>query len=64
MKIFYQKIKNEEEFLHCEEENKYSILEFISYEFKEDGYYEFLLEYPKISGYNDWKQKNILNRNI
>ena len=35
---------------------KFSIFGFITSDFKIDGQYEFLLEYPELSGYNKWKQ--------
>ena len=63
LKIFYHDSSNknwftsDEELLHCNEEDKYSIFEYISPDFKINDYYEFLLEYPGLSGYNNWKQK-------
>jgi len=37
---------------------KYSIFQTLDDSFKVDGCYEFLLQYPEISGYNRWKQLN------
>ena len=36
--------------------NLYSIFWEISNKFKIEGYFEFLLEYPELIGYNRWKQ--------
>ena len=63
LKIFYHNSINDEwfntdeEFFYCTEDNKYSIFEYITNEFKIEGFYEFLLEYPSVDGYNNWKQK-------
>jgi len=36
--------------------HKYSIFQLISPDFITDGYFEFLLEYPDVSGFNQWRQ--------
>jgi len=48
-----------EEAMFSENPNKYSIFSKIGDEYKIDGYYEFLLEYPTFDGYNRWKQSDL-----
>ena len=65
LKIFYHNVTGGEQFYFQSDEEalwshtpqKYSILGLISDKFKINEYYEFLLEYPEIKGFNDWKQK-------
>ena len=38
-------------------EYQYSIIGSIGQNYKKDGYFEYLLEYPELGGYNRWKQK-------
>ena len=64
--LFYQNISKEEdfiteysEFLFVDEREKFSIFQYVyqhKNEFKTNGFYEFLLEYPSLSGYNEWMQ--------
>ena len=61
--LFYQNIytindfiKEESEFLYVNQRTKFSIFKFINEDFKYDNFYEFLLEYPSLEGYNQWKQ--------
>jgi len=42
--------------LSSDEPNLYSILHKITDSYKINGKFEFLLEYPELSGYNRWKQ--------
>ena len=46
-----------EEALYTNKPQKFSIIGLITPEFKNNDYYEFLLEYPEVEGYNNWKQK-------
>ena len=48
--------ENYEEIEYINTTTKFSIFGFITEDFKIDGQYEFLLEYPELSGYNKWKQ--------
>ena len=63
LKIFYHNSKNGDWFtsfddlLSINTEMRYSILGLITEQFKSGDYYEFLLQYPGIPGYNNWKQK-------
>ena len=62
LKIFYHDVTggvyfdNEEEALFSNTPQKFSILGLITSDFKINNYYEFVLEYPGIEGYNHWKQ--------
>ena len=66
LKIFYHNstggvwFKNEEEINFIEEPQRYSILGLVNKKLNLGGYYEFLLQYPEIEGYNNWKQKTFL----
>jgi len=42
--------------INSDEPNLYSILHKVTDDYKISGKYEFLLEYPELSGYNRWKQ--------
>ena len=65
LKIFYHDVtegtkyyfQSDDEVLLSNTPQKFSILGLITPEFKIGEYYEFLLEYPGIDGYNNWKQK-------
>ena len=64
IKVYYQDVdlgnySEINEALSCNEPGKYSILreaKHIEHYYK--GVYEFLLEYPELTGYNRWKQSN------
>ena len=47
---------DENEFLYVVERQKFSIFKYINGDFNYHGYYEFLIEYPALEGYNQWKQ--------
>lgn len=47
---------SESEVLLTNSNQKYSILNILDEEYRIDYYFEFLLEYPGIQGYNRWKQ--------
>ena len=64
LKIFYHYSKNGDWFTnltdlyHINTKTRFSILELITSDFKIDNSYEFLLQYPQVSGeYNNWKQE-------
>ena len=63
LKIFYHNVRNgvyfesDDEVLRVNKQQKFSIIGLITPEFKINGYYEFLLEYPEVVGHNNWKQK-------
>ena len=64
VKIFYQHVKQIEDAfdevddaLYVIDTNKYSILS-EAYQWKHEGPYEFLLQYPELTGYNYWSQTN------
>ena len=64
LKIFYQFTNVSSDYFHenddfeyINEKNKFSIIKYINLQFKYNGYYEFLLEYPSVLGYNRWKQR-------
>ena len=48
-----------QEAMFCENPNRYSIFSKIDKNYKIEGYYEFLLEYPGVSGFNRWKQSEL-----
>ena len=48
---------NEEEALHCDKENKFSILDEINDKMRIKGKFEFIIEYPNISSYFRWRQR-------
>ena len=61
--VFYQFVQTGadfiteyDEFLFVNKENKFSIWKFIDDSFKINGYFEFLIQYPEIVGYNHWRQ--------
>ena len=60
--IFYHNTKNQDYFvveslfLFSNTPTMFSLWGLITEEFKIDGYYEFLLEYPDYDGFNQWKQ--------
>ena len=63
LKIFYQYTNSSSDFFQPDDDfefintrNKFSIFKYINHEFKYNGYYEFLLEYPSVDGYNRWLQ--------
>ena len=62
LKIFYHNsingdfFSNESQILFSCTNKMFSLLGRISPSFKINGSYEFLLQYPKIEGYNRWKQ--------
>lgn len=65
IKIFHHKMEKVEDAFDSLEEaafsnssNKFSILSAIDAKYKIRGKYEFLLKYPKLSGYNRWQQNN------
>jgi len=64
MKVFYHDSTggvffiSEIEVKRSDSTNKYSILEQIDSKYLDNGKYEFLLEYPELTGYNRWKQTN------
>ena len=39
------------------EEKRFSAIGMVTSSFKQNNYYEYLLEYPSFSGYNRWQQK-------
>ena len=49
--------KNNNEVLHCKSKYKFSILGKLN-DFKMNDGFEFLLEYPELSGYNHWYQSS------
>ena len=54
--------KTEDEFLETNTANKYSILKHIDDDFKINGLFEFIMDYPEIKEYGRWTQtKNPLN---
>ena len=60
--IFYHYSKNgnffdNETAYKIDDEDRFSIIGMISPRFMYDNYYEYLLEYPQVPGYNQWKQK-------
>ena len=64
LKIFYQFTNSSSDFFNenddfelINERNKFSILKHIDDRFKYNDYFEFLLEYPSLEGFNNWKQK-------
>ncbi len=63
VRVLYQNNKNgdgkftdENEALNCNMSNKYSILAHLEEFRSTNGKFEFLLQYPEISGYNRWLQ--------
>ena len=64
LKLFYQFVttsvdyfeNDEEDFLFHNTRTKFSIFKYIDTKFKYEGFYEFLLEYPSVDGYNHWRQ--------
>lgn len=50
------KWSNVQEANHSIKSDKYSILDKLDSRYKINGKYEFLLEYPEVSGYNRWTQ--------
>ena len=62
LKIFYHKstggvfFKNFSQSMFSLDPNLYSIFSFLDDRFKINGKFEFLLEYPELSGYNRWRQ--------
>ena len=74
LKIFYHDCRNNNFFNNYSEaiyslnSKKFSILKNITDKYKINNFFEFLLEYPEVSGYNQWKQSlnpidNIENSN-
>ena len=63
MKIFHHNstgniyFNSKSEALSCNSEKKFSLLGNLGEYDKIDGFFEFLLEYPELSGYNRWKQE-------
>ena len=65
LKLFYHYVisdedffsEDEQDFLYHNSRKKFSIFNYIDKKFKYEGYYEFLLEYPSVEGYNHWKQE-------
>ena len=59
--IFYHDISgglfNNETALCNNEPKKFSTIGMITADFQHGGYYEYLLQYPEVPGYNRWKQK-------
>jgi len=53
--VFFSSVN---EALQCSLPNKYSILSELDQRYALNGQYEFLLEYPELSGFNRWKQNN------
>jgi len=51
--VYFQ---DEIEVLSTDQKQKYSILGILNENHKMNGYFEFLLEYPEIPGFNRWKQ--------
>ena len=49
--------KNSECLLFCNETQRFSTLGILTENFKINGYFEFLIEYPERSSYYRWKQK-------
>jgi len=62
MKIFYHYsgsgdyFANNIEALNSNTSNKFSILNKLNEKYQVNGKYEFLLQYPEVSGFNRWKQ--------
>ena len=60
--IFHHRVHDENDFFTDSEfefsnsKNKFSLWGLITKDYRVDGYYEFLLEYPHLEGYNSWKQ--------
>ena len=59
--IFYHDISgglfNASTALVSNEEKRFSAIGMVTSSFKQNDYYEYLLEYPNFSGYNRWQQK-------
>ena len=59
--IFYHDISgglfNASTALVSNEEKRFSAIGMVTSSFKQNNYYEYLLEYPGFSGYNRWQQK-------
>ena len=49
--------KNSEKLLFCNETQRFSILGTLTNNYKINGYFEFLIEYPEISYLIHWRQK-------
>ena len=66
LKIFYHNSTNcafftkESEIQYIDTAEKFSLLGRITNEFKLEGSYEFLLQYPEVKGYNRWKQTSYI----
>ena len=62
LKVFFHNFtgvvtfKDEAEAKHCNEAQKYSILDEIGPQYKYKGHYEFILEYPSLDYYFQWQQ--------
>lgn len=54
---------NSDEVANCSESNRYSRMQYVDKFVDKDGYYEFMLTYPRLSTtlYNRWKQTNSPN---
>ena len=48
---------DEEKIRNAHDRYLYSIIYNVSGKYKENGYFEYLLEYPEVEGYNRWLQK-------
>ena len=40
-----------------DDDHRYSIMGSINEKYKRNGYFEYLIEYPEVPGYNRWKQQ-------
>ena len=49
--------KSEEEFLHTDSIYKFSILKYIDDDFKTDGVFEFIMQYPERGQFGHWRQE-------
>jgi len=62
MKVFYHysgsgsRFSGYSEALNCDSTDKFSILGRLNQTFQNGGKYEFLIQYPQVSGYNRWRQ--------
>ena len=54
-KVFFE--KNSQCLLFCNETQRFSTLGILTDNFKINGYFEFLIEYPERSSFYRWKQK-------
>ena len=66
LKVFYHRpgdecviFENEDQFMSINEKQRYSIYGELNEDFKINGKYEFLIDYPDISKFNWWRQSKL-----